>query len=90
MAVITLGSFSVPSASAVMNAVRGFVTKPEAAAPAPQPAPTPDAREQVMSIDQRRYARLLDHELDRQLLTEVEREDSDLLARVRSALYADD
>ena len=38
-------------------------------------------------MDRSRYARLLDHELDRQLLTEVEREDTDMLNRVRSALY---
>ncbi|MCW1950466.1 MAG: hypothetical protein KIH44_003765 [Octadecabacter sp.] len=40
-----------------------------------------------LMMDRSRYARLLDHELDRQLLTQVEREDSDMLNRVRSALY---
>lgn len=43
-----------------------------------------------LNADQSRYERLLEHELDRQLLTEVEREDSDMLDRVRCALYAED
>jgi hypothetical protein len=40
-----------------------------------------------LMADRSRYARLLDHELDRKLFTEVEREDSAMLNRVRSALY---
>ena len=90
MAVTTFKSFSMPAASQVIEVLRGFLNKPEPDAPITQDQPEPVATEQVLSVDQERYARLLDHELDRQLLTEVEREDSEMLARVRSALYAED
>lgn len=41
------------------------------------------------ALDQTRYARLLENELDRQHLTAVEREDIGMLDRVRAALYED-
>jgi hypothetical protein len=56
-----------------------YVPKPKAQQPQREMDP--------LMVDRSRYARLLDHELDRQLLTEVEREDSDMLDRVRAALY---
>ena len=90
MAVTTFKSFSMPAASQVIEVLRGFLNKSDPDAPITQDQPEPVATKQVLSVDQERYARLLDHELDRRLLTEVEREDSEMLARVRSALYADD
>ncbi|MCF2903694.1 hypothetical protein L0666_01725 [Octadecabacter sp. CECT 8868] len=39
------------------------------------------------SGDRARYERLLEKELDQQHLTAVEREDTDMLDRVRAALY---
>ncbi|NBD29619.1 MAG: hypothetical protein GVY31_06220 [Alphaproteobacteria bacterium] len=39
--------------------------------------------------DDRRLTRLADHERDKELLTEVERHDVEMLNRVRAALYED-
>ncbi|PWG18152.1 hypothetical protein [Salibaculum griseiflavum] len=39
--------------------------------------------------DERRLKRLAEHERDKELLTEVERHDVEMLNRVRSALYED-
>lgn len=57
------------------QAARGFFRTPEA------PATT--------TLDERRLARIAEHEQDKQLLTEVEKFDSDMLTRVRAALYED-
>ncbi|WP_296419848.1 cell division protein FtsA [Pseudooctadecabacter sp.] len=40
-------------------------------------------------VDQIRYEQMLEREVDRQLLSEVEREDRETLDRVREALYAE-
>jgi len=40
--------------------------------------------------DARRLERIAEHVQDRQILTEVETHDSEMLARVRAALYAKD
>ncbi|WP_375281777.1 hypothetical protein [Pseudooctadecabacter sp.] len=40
-------------------------------------------------VDQIRYEQMLEREVDRQLMSEVEREDRKTLDRVRQALYAD-
>ena len=40
-------------------------------------------------VDEKRVARVVEHEQDKRLLTEVEKYDADTLARVRAALYAD-
>ncbi|HCP80385.1 MAG TPA: hypothetical protein DIT67_01895 [Octadecabacter sp.] len=45
------------------------------------------AASRAMSFLRSRYACLVDHELDRHLLTESEREDENMLNRVRSAFY---
>jgi hypothetical protein len=83
--------FSLPTPSVVMGLARTFFTAPDTQVPSvpmskPQPA-GPDIH--PFHQDRSRYARLLERELDRQVLTEVEREDTDMLNRVRSAMYAD-
>lgn len=47
------------------------------------------APEVCKRVDQIRYEQMLEREIDRQLLSEVEREDRETLDRVRAALYAD-
>lgn len=83
--------YSMPTPSAVIEAARAYFSVPdqhEAYMPAPKPrAAGPDI--DPLLQDRSRYARLLEKELDRQILTDVEREDTDMLNRVRSALYAD-
>lgn len=59
----------------IRQAARGFLRTPQA------PAET--------TVDERRLARIADHEEDKQILTEVEKYDSDMLSRVRAALYED-
>ena len=84
--------FSFAKTGAVINAARALLNAAEAPLPrapiaTPQPAgPDIDPFHQ----DRSRYARLLEKELDRRILTQVEREDTDTLNRVRSALYAAD
>ncbi len=88
MTVAKLVSFSFPSFSGVTEIVRGLFARGtetevellEPVRPAAQPAVAPD---------QARYARMLERELDRELMSQVEREDSETLNRVRAALYAD-
>ena len=79
--------FSLPSPSAVIDAVRSYFHTEDAPVAAPR-AVQPEI--ETDSVDQARYERLLEHELDRQHLTDVEREDTEMLNRVRDALYADD
>lgn len=74
------------SPRAVIDLARRYFETPKAddiPLPVAQPVAMPD------SLDRKRYARLLEHKQDRQLLTEVEREDTDMLDRVRAALYED-
>lgn len=84
-------SNSFLSLSAVIDAVRARVNAPSRDETMDEPKPKAAGFvvdiEDPAKMDQARYARLLDHELDRQLLTEVEREDTDMLNRVRAALY---
>ncbi|MEL6957913.1 MAG: hypothetical protein AAGL89_03035 [Pseudomonadota bacterium] len=97
MAMMDFKNFSMPNATELWDAARGLWVKdlPEDNFSMLEPikrdgdeghrwSPTPQAS------DQSRYQRMLEHELDRQLLSEVEREDQDILTRVRDALYADD
>ena len=80
--------FSIPSPSAVFESLRAYFSAPVDYDPAPQEKPQSAAcKTDPVVIDKSRYARLLEHELDRQLLTDVEREDTEMLNRVRSALY---
>ncbi len=88
-------SSSFLSFGAVVEAVRVRLAKSDRekntlSSPERTAAPTTaDSADTTSNMDQVRYARLLDHELDRQLLTEVEREDTEMLNRVRAALYAE-
>ncbi|MCF2872706.1 hypothetical protein L0664_16670 [Octadecabacter sp. G9-8] len=79
-----LDRFLLPTASTLIDAARRVFQAnqdiPAMAAPVAQA---------VVSDDHSRYARLLENELDRQHLTDVEREDTDMLNRVRAALYDD-
>lgn len=74
--------------SRAKNKFTGPIVSAHGAGANPDPALATEP-DDTASMDQRRYKRLLDHELDRQLLTEVEREDADILDRVRAALYND-
>ena len=82
-------SFTLSAPGAVISALRGLFA-PTASDDLPS---APPLRQQdvvdPLAQDRARYARLLEKELDRQLLTEVEQEDSDMLNRVRAALYAE-
>lgn len=74
------------SPRAVIDLARRYFETPKGddiPLPVAQPVAMPD------SLDREHYARLLEHKQDRQLLTEVEREDTDMLDRVRAALYED-
>lgn len=84
-------SFSLPSADAMISAARGLFKKSDQAIALPARAtkPTITAGLDPSTMDQSRYAHLLEHELDRQHLTAVEREDMVMLNRVRDALYGD-
>ena len=71
-----------------MSFLRGRFGPPAGELYVPKPKVQQRQREMdPLMEDRSRYSRLVDHELDRQLLTEVEREDSDMLNRVRAALY---
>lgn len=88
MTIAKLNLFSVASASGLIENARNFFAS-KAVSEEPIRAP----RQQMLQIeeptDQSRYARLLQNELDREHLTAVEREDTEMLDRVRAALYQD-
>lgn len=84
--------FSLPSPSEVLDLVRARFGAQEqvGAVSAPQAKSVPGEQHiEPSDKDHSRYARLLEKELDRQHLSAVEREDSAMLSRVRSALYED-
>jgi len=91
MAVMTSKFFSMPMGMQLMGAMRRLSRGSRVSAGLPDciARPSPMQHDE-MSADQSRYARLLERELDRDFLTEVEREDSEMLDRVRAALYAED
>ena len=60
---------------ALRRASRGFFRTPQ--------------EPQELIVDERRIARVVEHETDKRILTEVEKYDADTLARVRAALYSD-
>ena len=97
MAMMDMKNFAMPSAAQLLDAARGLWAKdfPEDRFSMLEPIKRdeevgPRWSPTSQATDQSRYQRLLDYELDRQLLSEVEREDQDILSRVRDALYADD
>ena len=82
--------FSLSMPSAVSDAVRALFSVRDGRTEIPIATPKlagPDL--DPFHQDRSRYVRVLEKELDRQILTQVEREDTDLLDRVRFALYAD-
>ena len=83
--------FSLSMPVAVLDAARAMFKTPDQHARPMSADDVPQARPDIepLNQDRSRYARLLEKELDRQILTQVEREDTDMLDRVRSALYAD-
>lgn len=93
MAVLNLKSIGLTSTAGLIGSAKAWLdtwqTEPKAEGTTRTQTAEPDFRESL-SPDQERYARILDTELDRDLLSKVEREDSEMLARVRDALYADD
>lgn len=85
MTVAKLKMFTLPSPFAVIEAARTYFH-------APQPVATPMACVRDLEppiVDCSSYARLLQYQLDHQILTDVERKDTEMLDRVRSALYSD-
>ena len=81
-------SIVLTAPSSVMTFLRSRFGAPIEEMYVPKPKVQQPQREMdPLLMDRSRYARLLDRELSRQMLTDVEREDSDALNRVRSALY---
>lgn len=92
MAILNFGAFTMPTTAELRGVVAGLFAKPVKDIEMLQPLPaTPDPCLEGSDnrVDQIRYEQMLERELDRQLMTEVEREDSDMLSRVRAALYED-
>ena len=89
MAMMNFKTFSVPGATHLMDVARGLLGGSSPEIENLIPIQKPKSEELPTRPDQIRYEQMLERELDRQLLTEVEREDSDTLDRVRAALYAD-
>lgn len=84
--------FSAVSPSGLISAVTGLFNRNYAELEQLIPMKRVDDAEAnavPTRVDQIRYEQMLERELDRQLLTQVEREDTDMLDRVRNALYAD-
>ena len=83
--------FAAMAPTGLAQAVSGLFQKDHAELEQLVPLRRDDAAAHEVSnrVDQIRYEQMLERELDRQLLTEVEREDTDMLNRVRNALYAD-
>lgn len=93
MTIATPKFFNLPMPSGVMDAVRAFFAKAEQDIVEPQPrAPEQSHAPKIEPVEQEHssYARLLEKELVQRHLTDVEREDTDMLVRIRSALYATD
>ncbi len=83
-------SVFLTSSSGMLSAVWALFETPKAAVSEPaSQRPQFSIGSNPLVVDRSRHARLLEHELDRQHLTAVEREDSAMLDRVRLALYAD-
>lgn len=82
-------STSFLTLTAVLSAVRNRFAPVEQAEAPRVPEQTPVETLVHDKMDKARYERILDHELERHIFTQVEREDSDMLNRVREALYAD-
>ncbi|MBU2993543.1 hypothetical protein Q4555_13120 [Octadecabacter sp. 1_MG-2023] len=76
----------------VVNAMRSYFTQSDAVDYSAselvvRTASTVSTPDRERSGDRARYERLLEKELDQQHLTAVEREDTEMLSRVRAALY---
>ena len=90
MAIAKQRLFTVPDISGVLEMVRVRFLPAEVSELQDLPAPVVRAPVTApVEQESARYQRLLEKELDRQHLTAVEQEDTEMLDRVRAALYAD-
>lgn len=90
MAVVTFKTFSMPMAAQVMDAVRGVLRRGPRDVAVEEDAPAAADISDYEQILKRELGQADAGELVDDNWTALEREDTEMLARVREALYADD